>query len=192
MYHDGPTTFNIKSEGFTTVYNDLHSLVFGGTKIPATMMDAFGAAFQQNDEVADYAMTLGLFEHEIHEGFDVIRRNRGLEAVSNDPSWWLRINLNICISYWIVATGVVVVYDWVLTLYGACQILLVMQMFVLGPCLILSVREICAQLVTGSDPETSMVSIVFQEHVYGQIHITTGNDEVSAKHETQMADSFLA
>ncbi|KAG2104363.1 uncharacterized protein F5147DRAFT_838307 [Suillus discolor] len=36
--------------------------------------------------------------------------------VSNDPSWWPRIKLSIFFSYWIVAAGVVVVYDWVLTL----------------------------------------------------------------------------
>ncbi|KAG2082740.1 uncharacterized protein F5147DRAFT_660401 [Suillus discolor] len=36
--------------------------------------------------------------------------------VLNDPSWWPIINLNIGLSYWIVAAGVMVVYDWVLTL----------------------------------------------------------------------------
>ncbi|KAG1798932.1 uncharacterized protein HD556DRAFT_1460351 [Suillus plorans] len=36
--------------------------------------------------------------------------------VSNDPSYWLDINLNVFLSYWTVAAGVVVVYDWVLTL----------------------------------------------------------------------------
>ncbi|KAG2106521.1 hypothetical protein BD769DRAFT_144438 [Suillus cothurnatus] len=39
-----------------------------------------------------------------------------MTVVSNDLSWWPVINLNICLSYWIVAAGVVVVYDWVLTL----------------------------------------------------------------------------
>ncbi|KAG1853561.1 hypothetical protein C8R48DRAFT_777075 [Suillus tomentosus] len=36
--------------------------------------------------------------------------------VSNDPSWWPYINFCIFVSYWAVAAGVVVVYDWVLTL----------------------------------------------------------------------------
>ncbi|KAG1730218.1 hypothetical protein EDD22DRAFT_928798 [Suillus occidentalis] len=35
--------------------------------------------------------------------------------VSNDPSWWSYIYLDVFSSYWIVAAGVVVVYDWVLT-----------------------------------------------------------------------------
>ncbi|KAG1784849.1 uncharacterized protein HD556DRAFT_1531850 [Suillus plorans] len=35
---------------------------------------------------------------------------------SNDPSWWLTINFNLLHSYWIVAAGVMVVHDWVLTL----------------------------------------------------------------------------
>ncbi|KAG1784841.1 uncharacterized protein HD556DRAFT_1425715, partial [Suillus plorans] len=35
--------------------------------------------------------------------------------VSNDPSWWPFLNLDIFIGYWAVAAGVVVVYDWVLT-----------------------------------------------------------------------------
>jgi hypothetical protein len=45
------------------------------------------------------------------------------------------------------------------------------QMFVLGPRLILSVREYHAKLVADSDAETSMNSIVFQEHV----HISTSS-----------------
>ncbi|KAG2341252.1 hypothetical protein BDR05DRAFT_464714 [Suillus weaverae] len=39
-----------------------------------------------------------------------------MPVVSNDPSWWPLINLNIFFSHWTVAAGVVVVYDWVLTL----------------------------------------------------------------------------
>ncbi|KAG1798445.1 uncharacterized protein HD556DRAFT_183704 [Suillus plorans] len=35
--------------------------------------------------------------------------------VSNDPTWWPTINLSVFDSYWMVAAGVVVVYDWVLT-----------------------------------------------------------------------------
>ncbi|KAG1762580.1 hypothetical protein EDD22DRAFT_563372 [Suillus occidentalis] len=52
---------------------------------------------------------------------------------------------------------------------GAFSILSVVQMFVLGSRLILSVREYHAKLVAGSDADTSMNSIVFQEHV----HIST-------------------
>ncbi|KAG1778950.1 hypothetical protein EV702DRAFT_1043933 [Suillus placidus] len=58
-----------------------------------------------------------------------------------------------------------------LALYGTCQIFLGVQMFVLGPRLILSVREYHAKLVAGSDAETSMTSIVFQERV----HVSTGS-----------------
>ncbi|KAG2335679.1 hypothetical protein BDR05DRAFT_313448 [Suillus weaverae] len=36
--------------------------------------------------------------------------------VLNDPSLWALINWNIVFSYWTVAAGAVVVYDWVLTL----------------------------------------------------------------------------
>ncbi|KAG1722254.1 hypothetical protein EDD22DRAFT_507307 [Suillus occidentalis] len=36
--------------------------------------------------------------------------------VSNDPSWWPSLVVDIFLSYWIVAAGVVVVYDWVLTI----------------------------------------------------------------------------
>ncbi|KAG1798957.1 uncharacterized protein HD556DRAFT_1460449 [Suillus plorans] len=54
---------------------------------------------------------------------------------------------------------------------GAVQILLVVQMFVVGPRLILSVREYHAKLVAYSDAETSMNSIVFQEHV----HVSTSS-----------------
>jgi hypothetical protein len=49
---------------------------------------------------------------------------------------------------------------------GVLTILLVVQMFVLGPRLILSVREYHAKVVAESDAETSMSSIVFQERVH--------------------------
>ncbi|KAG1810010.1 uncharacterized protein HD556DRAFT_1452872 [Suillus plorans] len=39
-----------------------------------------------------------------------------MTVVSNDPSWWPTINFDILISYWLVATAFVVVYDWILTL----------------------------------------------------------------------------
>ncbi|KAG1798923.1 uncharacterized protein HD556DRAFT_1525413 [Suillus plorans] len=59
----------------------------------------------------------------------------------------------------------------ILILAGALQILSVVQMFVLGPCLILSIREYNAKLVAYSDAETSMNSIVFQERV----HVSTSS-----------------
>ncbi|KAG2031245.1 hypothetical protein BDR03DRAFT_972978 [Suillus americanus] len=49
---------------------------------------------------------------------------------------------------------------------GVSQILFDMQTFVLGPRLILSVREYHAKLVAGSHAETSMSSIVFEERVH--------------------------
>ncbi|KAG2360803.1 hypothetical protein BDR07DRAFT_123548 [Suillus spraguei] len=56
-------------------------------------------------------------------------------------------------------------------IYGPLQIFASVQMFVLGPRLILSVREYHAKLVAKSDAETSMRSIVFQEHV----HVSTSS-----------------
>ncbi|KAG1798427.1 uncharacterized protein HD556DRAFT_1440134 [Suillus plorans] len=38
-----------------------------------------------------------------------------MAIVSNDPSWWPTITLGILYSYWMVAAGLVVLYDWVLT-----------------------------------------------------------------------------
>ncbi|KAG1779068.1 hypothetical protein EV702DRAFT_1277492 [Suillus placidus] len=54
---------------------------------------------------------------------------------------------------------------------GILQIFMVMQMFVLGPNLILSVREYNAKLVVDSDIGTNMTSIAFQERV----HVSTSN-----------------
>ncbi|KAG1797268.1 hypothetical protein EV424DRAFT_1546671 [Suillus variegatus] len=54
---------------------------------------------------------------------------------------------------------------------GTLQILSVARMFVLGPRLILSVREYHAKLVARSDTEFGMNSIVFQEHV----HVSTSS-----------------
>ncbi|KAG1786335.1 uncharacterized protein HD556DRAFT_1531122 [Suillus plorans] len=51
-------------------------------------------------------------------------------------------------------------------LIDALQIFLAVQMFVLGPRLILSVREYHAKLVANSDAETSMNSIVFQDRAH--------------------------
>ncbi|KAG2359373.1 hypothetical protein BDR07DRAFT_220155 [Suillus spraguei] len=56
-------------------------------------------------------------------------------------------------------------------LVGALEVLFGVQMFVLGPRLILSVREYHAKLVVNSDAETSMNSIVFQERV----HVSTSS-----------------
>jgi hypothetical protein len=54
-------------------------------------------------------------------------------------------------------------------LYGVCEIFLGVQMFVLGPRLILSVREYHTKLVVESDAEISMASIVFQERAHAPI-----------------------
>ncbi|KAG2047234.1 hypothetical protein BDR06DRAFT_118074 [Suillus hirtellus] len=54
---------------------------------------------------------------------------------------------------------------------GFLHIFSVVQMFVLGPRLILSLREYHAKLVADSDAATGMTSIAFQERV----HISTGS-----------------
>jgi hypothetical protein len=54
---------------------------------------------------------------------------------------------------------------------GLAQILLVVQMFVLGPHLILGVREYHAKLVASSDTATNMTSIAFEERV----HVSTSS-----------------
>jgi len=56
-------------------------------------------------------------------------------------------------------------------LYGILQFTRGAQMFILGPRLILGVREYHANLVANSDEGTGMGSIVFQERV----HISTGS-----------------
>jgi hypothetical protein len=56
------------------------------------------------------------------------------------------------------------------TFYGVISITQVVQMTLLGPRLILGVREYHAKLVAYSNEEVDMTSIVFRE----RIHITTG------------------
>jgi hypothetical protein len=56
--------------------------------------------------------------------------------------------------------------------YGALQISMDLPMFILGPRLILSVREYHAKLVVDSDAETSMNSVIFQERVHIQTNST--------------------
>ncbi|KAG1844837.1 hypothetical protein DFJ58DRAFT_515941 [Suillus subalutaceus] len=55
--------------------------------------------------------------------------------------------------------------------FGLGQIFAIVQMFVLGPRLILSVREYNAELVANSDTATAMTSIAFQENV----HVSTSS-----------------
>jgi hypothetical protein len=54
---------------------------------------------------------------------------------------------------------------------GFTQILQAAQLFVLGPRLILSVREYHAKLVANSDTATDMTSIAFEERV----HVSTSS-----------------
>ncbi|KAG1799858.1 uncharacterized protein HD556DRAFT_72176 [Suillus plorans] len=54
---------------------------------------------------------------------------------------------------------------------GISVIIAMVQMFVLGPRLILDVREHHAKLIGTSDAGTNMTSIIFQEHV----HVSTGS-----------------
>ncbi|KAG2058204.1 hypothetical protein BDR06DRAFT_1004413 [Suillus hirtellus] len=56
-------------------------------------------------------------------------------------------------------------------IFGFVQILTNVQMFVLGPRLIIGVREYHAKLVADADAATGMASIAFQERV----HISTGS-----------------
>jgi hypothetical protein len=52
---------------------------------------------------------------------------------------------------------------------GIVQIITVVQLFVLGPRLILSVRAHYAQLLANSDEGTAMTTIVFQERTHESI-----------------------
>jgi hypothetical protein len=54
---------------------------------------------------------------------------------------------------------------------GLAQIFMVVQLFVLGPRLILGVREHHAKLVANSDTATDMTSLAFQERV----HVSTSS-----------------
>ncbi|KAG2035051.1 hypothetical protein BDR03DRAFT_963546 [Suillus americanus] len=54
---------------------------------------------------------------------------------------------------------------------GLLHISEVMQMFVLGPRLVLSIREYHAKLVADSDAATGMTTIAFEERV----HISVGS-----------------
>ncbi|KAG1883619.1 hypothetical protein F4604DRAFT_258865 [Suillus subluteus] len=66
---------------------------------------------------------------------------------------------------------------------GVYQIALEMQLFVLGPRLILSVRAHHAQLLANSDEETVMTTVVFQGH----IHESTDSE---AQHGGSLAGAF--
>ncbi|KAG1743989.1 uncharacterized protein EDB91DRAFT_1080816 [Suillus paluster] len=64
---------------------------------------------------------------------------------------------------------VFIIYD------GIVQVFTVVQMFVLGPRLILGIREYHAKLVAVSDTATAMTSIAFQE----RIHVSTSSNSRS-------------
>jgi len=56
--------------------------------------------------------------------------------------------------------------------HGVFEIVIFMQMFVLGPRLVISVRSYSARLVTNSDEGTCMTAIAFQRRVY----VSTSSD----------------
>ncbi|KAG2093888.1 uncharacterized protein F5147DRAFT_657300 [Suillus discolor] len=70
------------------------------------------------------------------------------------------------------------------TFFGLVQIFSVVQMFVLGPRLILGIREYNAKLVADSDAASRMTSIAFQERV----HISTSSGLDIDKVSTNVLD----
>ncbi|KAG1742063.1 hypothetical protein EDD22DRAFT_958968 [Suillus occidentalis] len=52
--------------------------------------------------------------------------------VSNDPSLWPYIDSRVFGGYWIVATGVVVVYDWVLTVGQEIELIWMLQVIMIA------------------------------------------------------------
>ncbi|KAG1793380.1 uncharacterized protein BJ212DRAFT_769550 [Suillus subaureus] len=86
-------------------------------------------------------------------------------VISLQKSWCAALSLtsacNYCSSFLQNSNSI-----GVRILSVAVQILLYVQMFVLGPRLILSVRESHVKFVANSNAETSMNSIVFQERVH--------------------------
>jgi len=89
----------------------------------------------------------------------------------------------LCLQHWYVKIWPTSAFDWVLFFQNSTsvgnqayrsilQISLLMQMFVLGPRLILSIREYHATLVTNSQSTTDMTTIVFQERT----HVTVSSN----------------
>ncbi|KAG2744734.1 hypothetical protein P692DRAFT_201869084 [Suillus brevipes Sb2] len=72
-----------------------------------------------------------------------------MTVVSDDPSWWPIIHSQLFYSYWIVASGVVVVYDWVLTLGQEIE-LIWKQRWSLMTVLYLVIRYIGIPFVVGN------------------------------------------
>ncbi|KAG1870675.1 hypothetical protein DFJ58DRAFT_911023, partial [Suillus subalutaceus] len=58
---------------------------------------------------------------------------------------------------------------------GLAEIFQVVQMFVLGPRLILGVGEYHAELVANSNTATAMTSIAFQERVHQMVHVSNSS-----------------
>lgn len=79
-----------------------------------------------------------------------------------------------CISFSSLAPAISMDNPWSLRVemyYGFLQVVSLVQSFVLGPRLILSIRKYHAKLVADSDAATGMSSIAFQEHV----HVSTSS-----------------
>ncbi|KAG2361402.1 hypothetical protein BDR07DRAFT_1409641 [Suillus spraguei] len=111
--------------------------------------------------------------------FRELRRHSAQKIISDCFMVLIKIHVLYIVSFVVVSCSQVIYHyspiaDQFMTadIYGALlQILQVVQMFVLGPRLILGIREYHAKLVTNSDTATAMTSIVFQERV----HISTGS-----------------
>ncbi|KAG2358368.1 hypothetical protein BDR07DRAFT_285927 [Suillus spraguei] len=83
--------------------------------------------------------------------------------ISNDPSWWPLISSNMFYSYWTVAAGVVLIYDWMLTLGQEVE-LIWRQRLSLMTVLYLVIRYIgvpyCVMIVLGNMPSVSLTDTV--------------------------------
>ncbi|KAG2034965.1 hypothetical protein BDR03DRAFT_552587 [Suillus americanus] len=102
----------------------------------------------------------------IRDVFTVLMKTHILYFASFVTVSCLQININLSPTFSMDRTSLEVH-----TFYGSLQILGVAQMFVLGPRLILGIREHYATLVADADAATDMTSIAFQERV----HISTGS-----------------
>jgi len=71
--------------------------------------------------------------------------------------------------------------------YGVFQIFISVQMFALGPRLILSVRVYHAKIVANSDAGTGIASIYFEEH----IHMSTGSEDQHSLGTLQEHENFV-
>ncbi|KIK45358.1 hypothetical protein CY34DRAFT_801720 [Suillus luteus UH-Slu-Lm8-n1] len=174
--------FNVALAVITVMHASGEELILSGT-----YQCSFGSGEQHLDSISWAlttvweVLTLCLAVWVAVKHFRELRRHSAGRIIGDCFTVLIKTHILYFVSF-LAASCLQLIFDWSPTLSanysqgpqiytGFLQIVIVVQMFMLGPRLILDVREYHAKLVAESNAASGMTSIVFQERV----HISTSS-----------------